>query len=219
MIILLKRQNVKLIILLAVAIILIGAINSGFRATHDVIQQEAKTVLAENNNQTLPEGIHKLPSNKIVDLPQKPLIENTLLTSAESNSLNIEANQVINADPIWVEEEPSVDVLSLKMDRSQNHSQQQEMLENILSNESISAEAKAEAENKLLRLAETSAMELQAETMLQTKGYHNIVVMIDFDNATVYTTDNLAESDYAKIGDLVHKSTNFSLEQIVIIPK
>lgn len=208
-----------MIILLAVAIILIGAINSGFRATHDVIQQEAKTVLAENNNQTLPEGIHKLPSNKIVDLPQKPLIENTLLTSAESNSLNIEANQVINADPIWVEEEPSVDVLSLKMDRSQNHSQQQEMLENILSNESISAEAKAEAENKLLRLAETSAMELQAETMLQTKGYHNIVVMIDFDNATVYTTDNLAESDYAKIGDLVHKSTNFSLEQIVIIPK
>ena len=62
-------------------------------------------------------------------------------------------------------------------------------------------------------------MELETETLLKTKGYAQSVVMIDEKRATVYITAQLEAEDYDKIGDLVQSSTNFSLEQIIIIPK
>ena len=62
-------------------------------------------------------------------------------------------------------------------------------------------------------------MELETETLLKTKGYEQSVVMIDDKRATVYITAQLEAEDYDKIGDLVQSSTNFSLEQIIIIPK
>ncbi len=197
-----KRQNVKVMIVLVILAAMVWAISSGFQSTHETLQQEAQMVLAENQ-------IPKAKNRSVKQPLAQPIIINQTTPTVAEN-ISQESNEMT---------ENIVSVLSLRMERNQQHSQQQEMLENIIANDKISAEAKTEAERRLLTLAETSAMELQAETLLQTKGYQNIIVMIDFDNATVYTTDDLNDSDYAKIGDLVHKSTNFTLEQIVIIPK
>lgn len=202
MIIMFKRQNVKVMIVLVILAAMVWAISSGFQSTHETLQQEAQMVLAENQ-------IPKAKNRSVKQPLAQPIIINQTTPTVAEN-ISQESNEMT---------ENIVSVLSLRMERNQQHSQQQEMLENIIANDKISAEAKTEAERRLLTLAETSAMELQAETLLQTKGYQNIIVMIDFDNATVYTTDDLNDSDYAKIGDLVHKSTNFTLEQIVIIPK
>ncbi len=197
-----KRQNVKVMIVLVILAAMVWAISNGFQSTHETLQQEAQMVLAENQ-------IPKAKNRSVKQPLAQPIIINQTTPTVAEN-ISQESNEMT---------ENIASVLSLRMERNQQHSQQQEMLENIIANDKISAEAKTEAERRLLTLAETSAMELQAETLLQTKGYQNIIVMIDFDNATVYTTDNLNDSDYAKIGDLVHKSTNFTLEQIVIIPK
>ena len=116
-------------------------------------------------------------------------------------------------------DDPAQKVIALRMERSQNRAQQKEQLEAIVANSEVSEQTKARAEEKLLKLAETSAVELETETLLKTKGYEQSVVMVDDKRATVYITSELAPEDYDKIGDLVQSSTNFSLEQIIIIPK
>lgn len=230
MIILLRKKSVKWLLALLAAIVLFSAVRGGFERREKVDTEPTAVVMATAVHDVLPEAGSEDESAE-AKAPETP----------EAQPAETEDTQVPNADPLAAAgpetdiESPQDEadsqtsqtdadqavqqVIALRMERSQNRAQQKSQLEDIVANSEVSEETKARAEERLLKLSETSAMELETETLLKTKGYAQSVVMIDEKRATVYITAQLAAEDYDKIGDLVQSSTNFSLEQIIIIPK
>ncbi len=227
MIILLRKKSVKWLLALLAAILLFSAVSRGFGGQEKVDLEPTAAVMATAVDEMLPEA----------QLTEANSAEAKMPELAPVQPGETEEPQVPHADPLAVvgaegeddspkeeagvpdEDQATQQVIALRMERSQNRAQQKAQLEDIVANSEVSAETKIRAEERLLKLSETSAMELETETLLKTKGYEQSVVMIDDKRATVYITAQLEAEDYDKIGDLVQSSTNFSLEQIIIIPK
>ena len=217
MIILLRKTSVKWLIALLAAVLIFSAVKGRLdeRTTEDVEPTAVVMAQAVDQGETLE------PADSDDQEPGAPASgeEQTPAANEEAND-----EEPAPTAPAATEEETAAAdaaqaVVALRMERSQNRAQQAAQLEEIIANESISEATRGEAEEKLLRLNEQSALELSAETMLKTKGYEQSVVLIDFDKATVYIKAELAAADFDKIGDLIQTATNFSLEQIIIIPK
>lgn len=242
MIILLRKKSVKWLAILLLAAVIFGGV---MRWESQPSEEENKPTIAVMATRKLPPIEAKETPTKqltVENLPQD-VADDALAT--ENLPLEIETNgQAADTLPAETEDDgapaenlsddPAVaddnlalaetlddeeTIIALRMERNQNRAQQQAQLEDILANEAVSGPTKAQAEEKLLQLGETTAMELETETLLKTKGYTKSVVMIDSGRANVYMAEHLSAEDYDKIGDLVQSSTKFSLEQIIIIPK
>lgn len=222
MIILLRKKSVKWLLALAAAIVIFSIINGGFGRAAKEDSEPTAAVMAQIAAGELAalEAEDQKPEEEFVPPQADPLAEQESLTTDVPSAAPAAQETSKDAENAAPAEGDSVQkVIALRMERSQNRAQQKEQLEAIVANGEVSEQTKARAEEKLLQLSETSAMELETETLLKTKGYEQSVVMVDDKRATVYITAELAPEDYDKIGDLVQSSTNFSLEQIIIIPK
>lgn len=221
MIILLRKKSVKWLLALAAAIVIFNIVSGGLSRTENEDSEPTAAVMAQAASENLPvaEKEETEPAADSVPTAADPLSEEAPQeTVLSADTAQAETPQAVQ-DAAAAEVDPVQKVIALRMERSQNRAQQKEQLEAIVANSEVSEQTKARAEEKLLSLSETSAMELETETLLKTKGYEQSVVMVDDKRATVYITAELAPEDYDKIGDLVQSSTNFSLEQIIIIPK
>ncbi len=216
MIILLRKKSVKWLLALAAAIVIFSIVSGGMSRETIEDSEPTAAVMAQAVSEELvsAEADAKGPEAEVIAPQADPL--------AETEKSEPEPEPAAEETPLTAApaaDDPAQKVIALRMERSQNRAQQKEQLEAIVANSEVSEQTKARAEEKLLKLAETSAVELETETLLKTKGYEQSVVMVDDKRATVYITSELAPEDYDKIGDLVQSSTNFSLEQIIIIPK
>ena len=214
MIILLRKKSVKWLLALAAAIVIFSIVSGGMSRETIEDSEPTAAVMAQAvpEEPASAETDAKVPEAEVIAPQADPLAE------TEKSEPVPEAEETpMTTTP--AADDPAQKVIALRMERSQNRAQQKEQLEAIVANSEVSEQTKARAEEKLLKLAETSAVELETETLLKTKGYEQSVVMVDDKRATVYITSELAPEDYDKIGDLVQSSTNFSLEQIIIIPK
>lgn len=213
MIILLRKKSVKWLLALLVAVIIISTVRSGYDRQITEDAEPTALVMAE---------VTAVPAEASAE-ENTPFTEGEPTEAVEPVDQTVDEGDSADMEAAAVEEAPAVQddqtAIALRLERSQNRAQQVAQLESIIGNEQISETSRSEAEEKLLRLNDQSAMELQTETMLKTKGYEQAVVMIDHDKATVYITSRLEAADFDKIGDLVQTCTNFSLEQIIIIPK
>lgn len=214
MIILLRKKSVKWLLALAAAIVIFSIVSGGMSRETIEDSEPTAAVMAQAVSEELvsAEADAKGPEAEVIAPQADPLAE-----TEKSEPEPAAEETPLTAAP--AADDPAQKVIALRMERSQNRAQQKEQLEAIVANSEVSEQTKARAEEKLLKLAETSAVELETETLLKTKGYEQSVVMVDDKRATVYITSELAPEDYDKIGDLVQSSTNFSLEQIIIIPK
>ena len=89
-------------------------------------------------------------------------------------------------------------------------------MEKILSNATVSDEAKKNAEEKLASLSTASQTETTAETVLKSKGFEDVIVFINNDSVNVTVkTDGLSSSDTAKIIDVVYELTKNNNIKIV----
>lgn len=216
MIILLRKKSVKWLLALAAAIVIFSIVSGGMSRETIEDSEPTAAVMAQAVLEELAsaEADAKGPEAEVIVPQADPLAETE---KSEPEPVPEAEETPMTAAP--AADDPAQKVIALRMERSQNRAQQKEQLEAIVANSEVSEQTKARAEEKLLKLAETSAVELETETLLKTKGYEQSVVMVDDKRATVYITSELAPEDYDKIGDLVQSSTNFSLEQIIIIPK
>lgn len=242
MIILLRKKSVKWLVILLLAAVILGGV---MRWESQPSEKESKPTVAVMATQKLPPietketqakqlKVENLLSdaaddglaaeNVPLEIETNGQAADTLPEETESDSTPVEnpsEDPAVADDNLALTETPDDEetIIALRMERNQNRAQQQAQLEDILANEAVSGQTKAQAEEKLLQLGETTAMELETETLLKTKGYTKSVVMIDSGRANVYMAEHLSAEDYDKIGDLVQSSTKFSLEQIIIIPK
>lgn len=105
---------------------------------------------------------------------------------------------------------------TVKKEREIMRSKMCALLTENIDNPSISPEAKADCENKLLITAENMDKEIKCESLLSLKGYENTVVFISDDIITVSVEKKeITSEDVAKINDVIFGQTGNNNIKIV----
>ena len=107
-----------------------------------------------------------------------------------------------------------------KMDRDAVRDKDIETIKGITDDEVTSKVAKANAQEKMLKIVDISQKEENIETLIKAKGFSDVVALFS-DNGNidiVVKAPAISKSDAAKIVDIVVRQGSVSFDKIVIKP-
>lgn len=108
-------------------------------------------------------------------------------------------------------------IVNAKLNREQVRSKSQEVLMEIVNNESIDQESKQTAVDELVAMTEVMEKESVCEQQLMAKGFDECVVLISDDCVDVTVNrSELSEVEKAQIEDIVTRKTGCDVSQVVI---
>lgn len=166
-------------------------------------------------------------------------------TSAENDEvLNVDEEVEANSDDVWTEDDIMVQaedetsdvddstvpgeavltqsstvIAAAKNDKAQTRAQNEAMLQQIIDNANLTEAEKSEAVSKMVAIAANSEMETATETLLQAKGFSNVMVSITENSADVVVdAADLTEAQVAQISDIINRKTGITYDKIVITP-
>lgn len=106
-----------------------------------------------------------------------------------------------------------------KISREQIRSSNKETLLEIINNESLTDEEKQSAVESMVTMTEQIEKEAAAESLLEAKGFENVVVSLNEDKADVMVPSaDLDSAQLAQIEDVVKRKTGVEPANIVITP-
>lgn len=110
-------------------------------------------------------------------------------------------------------------VAQAKISREQVRSQNKETLLEVINNAELSEEERQGAVESMVSMTDYIEKEAAAETLLEAKGFQNIVVNLTGESADVMVPSaDLDNSQLAQIEDCVKRKTGVAPENIVITP-
>ena len=195
------KKNQLIIAALAIMIAAAGYLNYSGRIFGD-----ESNVLETTND---------LASQELLDISEEDLAS----ASGDIESQDSEEGAVDGTPGEAVLTSGNAVVADAKVTREQVRAKNKETLLEIIDNESLSDEQKADAVEQMVLMTEIAEMEAAAETMLSSKGFSETVVSIS--DETVDVVVNAAELDeksLAQIEDIVARKTLIAPENIVITP-
>lgn len=145
------------------------------------------------------EGAEGNSDDAEVSAPVNDSIGEAVLTNAET--VNVTSDAIVNA----------------KLNREQTRSKSQELLLQIVNNESLDEAAKQEAVDELVNMTAVMERESICEQQLMAKGFDQCVVLIS--EGCVDVTVNrstLTEVEKAQIEDIVTRKAECDISEIVI---
>lgn len=111
----------------------------------------------------------------------------------------------------------AVSLSQAKLNREQTRSKAKEMLLEIINNETLTEDAKAEAVEKMITMTERMEKENAAETQLAAKGFPDSIVSISEDSIDVtLSVSELTDVERTQIEDIIMRKTGCEINQIVI---
>lgn len=112
----------------------------------------------------------------------------------------------------------SVAVLSeAKLMKEQLRAKSKETLQNIIDSTNLSDEEKKNAVDTMVQMTLIAEQEMNAEILLEAKGFPDVVVSISDDSAdVVVNTTELTDAQRAQIEDIMKRKTNVAAENIII---
>ncbi len=111
----------------------------------------------------------------------------------------------------------SVVLTEAKLLREQTRANNRDRLLEIINSAELSDESKQDAVNSLIRMTEIAEKEAAAEILLEAKGFSDVVVSINGDQAdVVVNAQQLDEAMRAQIEDIVKRKTDIAAENIII---
>lgn len=160
--------------------------------------------------------------NSLVDITGE---NDTTETVAEIDSMDLD----IVSEDVTVEDTPGEAVLTsstvsefiadAKITREQVRAESKETLESLIDNEQLSSEQKEDAVNQLIAMTEIAEQEVTIETLLEAKGFNDVVVTLTESTADVVVIqDDVTDANLAQIEDIVTRSTDITAENVVITP-
>ena len=106
------------------------------------------------------------------------------------------------------------------LNRQQSRDEAIDVLTLVTESDEASAEAKADANNKLAKIALDIQNEANIETLVKAKGFEECVAVIsDGSVSVIVKSDELLASEAAQIFSIVYDTTGISPEKISIINK
>lgn len=108
---------------------------------------------------------------------------------------------------------------TVKLNREQVRSKNEESLLEIIDNTAISEEQKQVAVDQMVQMTDIAQKEADAEMLLEAKGFTNVVVSIsDSSCDVVLDMGDVTDAKRAQVEDIVKRKTGVSAEQIIITP-
>ena len=195
------KKNQLIIAALAIMIAAAGYLNYSGR-----IFGEESNVLETTN---------ELASQELLDISEEDLAS----ASGDIESQDNETGTVDGTPGEAVLTSGNAVVADAKLTREQVRAKNKETLLEIIDNESLSDEQKADAVEQMVHMTEIAEMEAAAETMLSSKGFSETVVSISDETVDVVVNAvELDEKSLAQIEDIVARKTQIAPENIVITP-
>ncbi len=106
-----------------------------------------------------------------------------------------------------------------RLDRTDTRNQEMLYLDAIIASDSASSEAKATAEQKKQELIATMETELALEGLIKAKGFNDAVVSTSSSAINVIVKSaELTTDEVAQIVDIIQTQTEYSIDNIKIIP-
>lgn len=110
-------------------------------------------------------------------------------------------------------------IAEAKLSREQVRAKNKETLLEIINTSSISDEQKQTAIDAMIKMTDIAEREAAAETLLESKGFEDVVVSITDDTADVVVDmSEVTDAKRAQIEDIMKRKTGVSAEHIVITP-
>lgn len=148
------------------------------------------------------------------ELAEQELLDISLGETAEIESLDQDIDETPGAAVLT---SGSNIVAEAKVTREQVRAQNKETLLEIINNQNLSEDQKAEAVAKMIELTEMAELEAAVETMLLSKGFSEAVVTLTDGGADVVVdAAELSDVQRAQIEDIVTRKTGIEPENIVI---
>lgn len=106
-----------------------------------------------------------------------------------------------------------------KLSREQLRAQNKETLMNMLNSGNLSDTQKSEITNEMIHMTEIAELENEVETLLEAKGFSDVVVSISDESVDVVVNmTDVSDSQRAQIEDIVKRKTECPASGIVITP-
>ena len=106
------------------------------------------------------------------------------------------------------------------LDRQESRDEAIDVLKMVAESSDASAEARAEAQNKISKIAVDIQNEANIETLVKAKGFDECVAIISDDAVSVIVSaESLSASEAAQIFSIVYDTTGISPEKISIVNK
>ena len=110
-------------------------------------------------------------------------------------------------------------MVQAKLNREQTRSKNKETLLEVINNNDIGDKEKEKAVKSMVKITENSEMENNIETLLKAKGFNDIIVTINDNQADVILSDTeVSDEKRAQIEDVIKRKTNISVNNITITP-
>ncbi len=207
------KKNQVIVTTLALMIAVAGYLNYSGQI-FDITGEEA----LETTNDVVSEGLLDIVEDSSTDI----------VADIESLDLDIVTEDVSTEDVVS-EGTPGEAVLTssavsefiadAKITREQVRAESKETLESLIDNESLSSEQKADAVNQLITMTEIAEQEVTVETLLEAKGFTDVVVTLTEDSADIVVIqEDITDANLAQIEDAVTRSTDILAENVVITP-
>ena len=127
-----------------------------------------------------------------------------------NNSANTSVSEVVSTTNFFV---------SYRQDRSDTYEQELLYLSAIIDSSSASSEAKANAEAEQAKIIANMQLQTNLEGLIKAKGFSDVVVSAMTNNISVIVKSaSLNDSQVATIVDVIQGETNYSIDNIKIIP-
>ena len=105
----------------------------------------------------------------------------------------------------------------IKLSREEARDKAKGLLEEIVNNEAHTAEAKQDAEKKLVLMSDYIRIEADIEVMLKNKGFENAVVTYNENGVVIdVLKDELLNTEIAKITEIAVSQTHLEADKIKI---
>ncbi|MBR1736869.1 MAG: SpoIIIAH-like family protein, partial [Firmicutes bacterium] len=109
--------------------------------------------------------------------------------------------------------------IQAKLEREQARAKEKDLLNEMLSNDSMEASRKSDAANAMLEIQQRIERETAAEAMIEAKGFKEVYVRIDDETVDVVVDRaELTDAEVAQIEDIVKRKTGYAGDKIRISP-
>lgn len=200
-----SHKNQIVITTLALLLAVVGYISYDnkdmFMPAKDVLstEVEAEKTSAKADNKDVVEDTQTVAEAEDAASTEESILNagETVLTSAVSD----------NADY----------VAQVKLSREQVRSMNKESLQQIIDNAQLTENEKKSAVDEMVKLTEYAQMEVDAQMLLEAKGFKNVVVSLSDDCCDVIVSKaDVTDEKRAQIEDIIKRKTNIGASNIVI---
>ncbi|MFI3207864.1 MAG: SpoIIIAH-like family protein [Eubacteriales bacterium] len=165
------------------------------------------------------ETTNDLTSQELLDISEEDI---TVETTTEIESLDVDYTVESSETPgeaVLTSSTASEFIASAKVSKEQVRASSQETLQSLIDNEQLTDEQRETALNELIAMTNIAELEVTIETLLEAKGFSEVVVTLTETSADVVVVqEDITDANLAQIEDTVTRSTDIAAEDIVITP-